>query len=258
MISRRRAVILTGLAGAAGAVGLWTLGRARASVDLTGAEAVPVAGAPDELRIFVTMRNAGAADRLIGATLDGIAAETVSDGDLILPAGSSPSLAADGAHLLVRGLPPPGEGAILPLTLTFAGAGAVATRARVAPALRPGDASAFGLMSLGGICRAGPGEPAPEVALNLTAVDGGWRMHVASSNFTFSEPAPDLGHIPGYGHGHLYLNGLKLQRMYSDTARIGALAPGDYAVSVTLNTNDHRAYVVGDTPVRATATLRVG
>jgi len=44
--------------------------------------------------------------------------------------------------------------------------------------------------------------------------------------------------------------------MYTPEARIGALPPGDHRIEVTLNTNDHRAYVVGDVPVTASAVVR--
>ena len=64
-------------------------------------------------------------------------------------------------------------------------------------------------------------------------------------------------HVPGTGHAHLYLNGLKLGRLYVPSARIGALPPGDHMVRVTLNANDHRAYVVDGDPVTAIAPLSV-
>ena len=59
------------------------------------------------------------------------------------------------------------------------------------------------------------------------------------------------------GHGHIYVSGMKIGRLYQPEARIGTLPKGEHQVRLTLNTNDHRAYVVGDQPVTATATIVV-
>jgi hypothetical protein len=59
------------------------------------------------------------------------------------------------------------------------------------------------------------------------------------------------------GHGHIYVGGMKIGRLYQPEARIGTLPKGEHQVRLTLNTNDHRAYVVGDQPVTATATIVV-
>ena len=66
----------------------------------------------------------------------------------------------------------------------------------------------------------------------------------------------DGDHVAGTGHGHIYLNGLKLGRLYSSSAEIGPLPSGVHVVRVTLNTNNHKAYVVDGKPVTATVTLR--
>ena len=50
---------------------------------------------------------------------------------------------------------------------------------------------------------------------------------------------------------------MKIGRLYQPEARIGTLPKGEHQVRLTLNTNDHRAYVVGDQPVTATATIVV-
>ncbi|MEC8197159.1 MAG: hypothetical protein VX228_12815, partial [Pseudomonadota bacterium] len=74
-------------------------------------------------------------------------------------------------------------------------------------------------------------------------------------DFEFTPDLVDGPHVPGTGHGHIYINGLKLGRLYSPTTTIGNLPPGQHEIRVTLSTNDHRAYVVNDIPVTASATL---
>jgi len=64
-------------------------------------------------------------------------------------------------------------------------------------------------------------------------------------------------HVAGEGHGHVYLNGLKLARLYAPRFQIGALPSGTYEVSVALNTNDHRPFVVDDQPVTAAVSVTI-
>ena len=91
----------------------------------------------------------------------------------------------------------------------------------------------------------------------MTQTGEGWEVSVQTDEFTFSQEFAGLFHVPGMGHGHLYVGGVKLGRLYAPTAPVGNLPPGRHLVRVTLNTNDHRAYVVGDEPVTATATIVV-
>ena len=76
-------------------------------------------------------------------------------------------------------------------------------------------------------------------------------MRVETTDFTFNEDMADGPHVPGVGHAHLYLDGVKLQRLYHRDATIGALPPGSYLVRVTLNTNDHRVYMHKGAPISA-------
>jgi len=256
---RRPVAIFLTLALLGGGTAFLALRDAPVPIRAENATAVPLEDEPGALRVFLTLVNDGGADRLIGAesSLAG-SIEVIAPGpDITLPAGSAPVLALDGAHLRMVGVGPLGDGAVLPLTLRFASGAQVATRAVLHDPMARGDAGEMGLLSLGDICRVGEGEPAPRLALAVVPEGDGWRVQVDAEEFFFTETIEGLGHVPGYGHGHLYLNGVKLQRMYAPDATIGALPPGQHLVEVTLNTNDHRAYVVGEVPVTATALLRV-
>jgi len=115
-----------------------------------------------------------------------------------------------------------------------------------------------GLFGFGGICLIGDGEPAPSIALSVSrGGDDAWRVELTSDEFEFRQDLLNGPHVPGTGHGHLYVGGLKLQRLFSNVVETGALPPGEHIFRVTLNTNDHRAYVVEETPVTATASVRV-
>ena len=172
---------------------------------------------------------------------------------IAIPAGSKPGFASDGAHAMVAGLPPDlADGAFLPLVLEFEGAGRVPVKALVS---RNTDSGAMDHSMHAGLA-VGEGEPVPSIALEVKPDGDGYSVTIATQNFEFFQPEADMApHVPGQGHGHLYLNGLKLQRMYETRARIGALPPGQHTVRVTLNTNDHKAYLVDAQPVGAEAEI---
>ena len=209
---------------------------------------------------FLRIENRGDPDRLIGVESPVAEAKLYSpqhpDGPPV-PAGNS-ALAADGAHIRL-GAPtkPLADGALIPVKLTFAEAGTVQVKARLADPKTQGAAAGFGLFGLGDICLVGDGEPAPRLTLSVEPEGDGWRVDIDAEEFTFSDEFVDLYHIPGMGHGHVYVGGMKIGRLYEPTAYIGALPKGQHEVRVTLNTNDHRAYVVDDVPVTAAATIAV-
>tara|TARA_R110002074_G_scaffold3594_5_gene18769 strand:+ start:5876 stop:6148 length:273 start_codon:yes stop_codon:yes gene_type:complete len=65
-------------------------------------------------------------------------------------------------------------------------------------------------------------------------------MTLNTQNFTFIRAEDGAAHVPNQGHAHVYLNGLKLGRLYAETFELGALSPGKYKLSVALNSNDHK------------------
>lgn len=224
---------------------------------LTEATAAPTG--PGTAAVFLRIENRGAPDRLVSvSSVSGAAslyAPESSDG-VPSPTGPGAQLAADGAHIRIAGADL-SHGQLIPLTLTFAEAGRVTAKARLIDPTVDKGASEVGLFGIGGICQVGEGEPAPAISLRTEPDGEGWRILIDTDEFTFSDERTGLFHVPGEGHGHLYVGGLKMGRLYSDEARIGALPPGKHIVRVTLNTNDHRAYVVEDEPVTATAVIEI-
>ncbi|MFV2051654.1 copper chaperone PCu(A)C [Aliiroseovarius sp. YM-037] len=261
-MKHRRATVVLAVLLLGGALVFWKLQSATTPLRITEARAVWDADTADSFNVFLKIENLGPPDTLLGAhTSIAKSAETaglIGATSAPIPSGATPTLAADGAHIALDGVDGGiGPGATFPLTLTFDRAGEVSVLATVADPT--GGASVAGQPDLGDICRVGPGEPAPKVDLQVKpAADGeGWSVTVLSDEFTFSPTVDGLGHVPGYGHGHLYINGLKLQRLYRPEALIGALPAGRHTVTVTLNTNDHRVYVVDDVPVSVSAEIVV-
>lgn len=207
----------------------------------------------------LTFENSGQPDRLLSVSSPDGQARLYSPADsagVPIPTGPS-SLALDAAHIILNDLPSTQDGALIPVALTFQEAGTVRTRLRVSAPAQTGDAAQHGLFGIGDICIVGRGEPAPGITLSVATTPTGYTVTVHTQDFTFSQDLAGLYHVPGMGHGHLYVGGAKIGRMYQATAAIGALPPGRHEVRVTLNTNDHRAYVVDDSPVTASAVIVV-
>ncbi len=85
----------------------------------------------------------------------------------------------------------------------------------------------------------------------------GYNLRVMVNNFTFSPERASLAAVPGEGHAHVYVNGEKLSRIYSEWMHIAALPKGDVEVDVTLIGNDHRPLALNGTPISASTTLTV-
>lgn len=103
----------------------------------------------------------------------------------------------------------------------------------------------------------GEDEPAPKVELSIICAGDGWQVQIDAEDFTFSKKLLGLYHVPGMGHGHIYVGGMNLGRLFAPEFQIGALPKGRHEVRVTLSTNDHRVYVVKDEPVTASAVIVV-
>lgn len=102
------------------------------------------------------------------------------------------------------------------------------------------------------------GPDAPTLELAVTKDGAGWNLQVITTNFTLTPERIGGAHIPGEGHGHVYLNGVKQARIYGEWYHIDAVPSGDVELRVTLNSNDHSALAVGDAPLEVVMTLPGG
>lgn len=96
----------------------------------------------------------------------------------------------------------------------------------------------------------------PDLELSVSRDShGGWNLKLRTSNFRFSPENVGGEHVDGEGHAHLYVNGKKIARLYGENFHIASLASGSNVVQVSLNTNDHQTYALGDEPVQRTVTI---
>lgn len=87
---------------------------------------------------------------------------------------------------------------------------------------------------------------------NLKVIEdskSGWNISFDTNNFTFTPQNAGNNHIDNQGHAHLYIDGKKLTRLYSNNYYLSDLTEGEHTIRVTLNTNDHRDYSVNGTVI---------
>ncbi|MDZ7744858.1 MAG: ZIP family metal transporter [Candidatus Saccharibacteria bacterium] len=81
----------------------------------------------------------------------------------------------------------------------------------------------------------------------------GYNLHIETTNFTFS--GEHVGEEPeiGEGHAHIYVNGEKISRIYTDVVHLPDVHEGD-KVRVTLNAHDHSEFAHDGEIISATTT----
>lgn len=94
--------------------------------------------------------------------------------------------------------------------------------------------------------------PAPLLRLTLHP-DGpqSRNLHIGVENFVFDPEGVNGSHVPGRGHAHLYLNGIKIARAYGPWMQLDALPIGTHVLRVTLNANDHTQLASDGVPIEA-------
>lgn len=96
----------------------------------------------------------------------------------------------------------------------------------------------------------------PTLAIEVTRDPmSGYNLHVKVDGFAFAPAAASTSHINGQGHAHVYVNGVKLARLYSPWMHLDVLPAGNVEIAVTLNTNDHRPLATSGAPITAKTTI---
>ncbi len=96
------------------------------------------------------------------------------------------------------------------------------------------------------------GTPIPSAVVELEADPvGGFNLFLATANFTFTPEAVNREPVANEGHAHLYLNGKKTARLYSQWRHLsGSLfEEGVNRLEVVLNANNHSTWGLGGEPI---------
>jgi hypothetical protein len=91
------------------------------------------------------------------------------------------------------------------------------------------------------------GTPAPSVKLEVKPdAKSGFNVHVETSNWTWAPENVNRAATPNQGHAHLYVDGVKVARMYGPWYHLDGLEPGSHDITVTLNANNHAEYALDE------------
>jgi hypothetical protein len=87
-------------------------------------------------------------------------------------------------------------------------------------------------------------DPKPVIMIHSSKdPNGGWNLNFMTENFTFTPEAAGAKEVSGQGHAHLYVDGVKVARVYGPWFHLN-VGSGIHKVKVTLNTNNHKDYVL--------------
>ncbi len=101
-------------------------------------------------------------------------------------------------------------------------------------------------------------EPYPSVSVRiLEDPSGGWLLHSVPANFRMAPENVGTAHVDGEGHMHLYIDGVKIMRLYGEWHQMPPLAAGTHEIRVELSSNDHSAMAIDGVVVDETVTLEV-
>lgn len=74
----------------------------------------------------------------------------------------------------------------------------------------------------------------------------GYDIHVELDNWTFTPEQVGKPYTENQGHIHVYVDGKKAGRMYTNWFYLGKLAKGKHKVAITINGDDHTAFTIED------------
>ena len=86
---------------------------------------------------------------------------------------------------------------------------------------------------------------------------GGFNVRIDASGFTFAPDSVNGDHVAGEGHAHIYVDGVKIGRVYGPWFFLGGLSPGEHEVRVTLTANTHQPYKRDGEPLAASVVVTV-
>lgn len=103
-------------------------------------------------------------------------------------------------------------------------------------------------------------EAEEHVSVKVGAVaedEGGVNLYMLTRGWTWAPENINNSHVPGEGHAHIYVDGVKVGRAYGPYHYLSGLEPGERHIRVTLNSNDHSDLTFEGRPVEASTMVTV-
>lgn len=85
----------------------------------------------------------------------------------------------------------------------------------------------------------------------------GWNLEIKLTNFALAPERVNQANQPNEGHAHLYINGEKVTRIYSDWYYLSELPPGNNEIKISLNTNSHEFLIFEGKTIEDAETITV-
>lgn len=83
----------------------------------------------------------------------------------------------------------------------------------------------------------------------------GWLLKLNTMNFQFTPEDANTPHVDNQGHAHLYIDGEKITRLYSNYYYLSDLPKGKHEIKVTLNSNNHEDFTLNGEIIESTKTI---
>lgn len=97
-----------------------------------------------------------------------------------------------------------------------------------------------------------PAIGAPQVAIMVEQdALNGWNVTLSTDNFEFTPQMVSGENVDNTGHAHLYVDGVKIARVYGPHFHIPFLPVGDHEILVNLSSNDHSYYLIDGNRIAA-------
>ncbi|MXY45825.1 MAG: hypothetical protein F4Y44_02350 [Chloroflexi bacterium] len=103
-------------------------------------------------------------------------------------------------------------------------------------------------------------ESAVPVSLQMTTDvedNGGVNISLTTDGFRWTPENVDGANVDGEGHGHIYVDGVRVGRMYGPHYHLTGLEPGERELRVTLNANAHNELTYNGEHIEAIETIIV-
>ena len=87
---------------------------------------------------------------------------------------------------------------------------------------------------------------------------GGYNAEIKTTNFSFAPERASTEHVFGEGHAHIYVDGVKINRVYGNWYHLASLGEsGTHEVRVELSANSHAAYMNNGVKIEDSETVVV-
>lgn len=99
-------------------------------------------------------------------------------------------------------------------------------------------------------------QPSVDLIIHPDAIRG-WNLEIQTQHFEFAPSRVNQSNTQTEGHAHLYVDGVKVSRLYGNWYYLESLPPGQHEITVSLNSNTHNTLTVQGQPIQDTEVLVV-